>query len=346
MSDIPVPAPQPESIRERPSVNAPILFGIALSALIAAAAFALRAIPGVSVFSPMILAIVLGMAFHNVVGTPAAAKAGVAFAMRRILRFAIMLLGFQLTAQQIADVGFAGVAVIAASLIASFLFAIWAGRILGVEEKLTQLIAAGTSICGASAVIATNTVSQASDEDVAYAVVCVTMFGTIAMFVYPFLPDVLHLAPRAYGLWAGASIHEVAQVVAAAYQEGKSAGDYGTITKLTRVIMLAPTVMALGALAARKGKENASAPKPAPMPTFIAGFVAAMAVNSVFAIPPMPKGVIVMTTTFLLSLALAALGLETDIGKLRAKGTRPLMLCGAATIFIAVLSLMLVKAAG
>jgi len=323
-----------------------VLFGIALAGAIAAASFALRLLPGVSALSPMILSIVLGMGFHNIVGTPAGAKPGVVFSMRRILRFGIMLLGFQLTVQQIADVGLFGLAIIATSLIGCFLFASWAGTILGVETRLTQLIAAGTSICGASAVIATNTVTEAPDEDVAYAVVCVTMFGTIAMFLYPLLPGLLHLTPRSFGLWAGASIHEVAQVVAAAYQDGKSAGDYGTIAKLTRVIMLAPMVLALGAFAARKGSESTAARKSVPMPYFILGFVAAMAVNSLIVIPGGPKSAIVTATTFLLSLALAALGLETDFGKLKAKGMRPLMLCAVATIFIATLSLMLVKAVG
>ncbi|RAI25738.1 YeiH family protein, partial [Rhodoplanes serenus] len=89
---------------------------------------------------------------------------------------------------------------------------------LGVERKLAELIAAGTSICGASAVIATNTVTNAHDEDVAYAVACVTIFGSIAMFAYPFLAPLLGLGPHAFGLWTGASVHEIAQVVAAAYQ--------------------------------------------------------------------------------------------------------------------------------
>jgi uncharacterized integral membrane protein (TIGR00698 family) len=321
-----------------------VFFGIALAGMIALSAFALRSLPGVSALSPMILSIMLGMGFHNIVGTPAAARPGVVFAMRRILRFGIVLLGFQLTAEQIVDVGFAGVAIIAVSLIACFLFTSWAGGILGIEKKLTQLIAAGTSICGASAVIATNIVTDAPDEDVAYAVVCVTMFGTVAMVLYPLLPGLLHLAPRAYGLWAGASIHEVAQVVAASYQGGKSAGDYATIAKLTRVIMLAPMVLALGAMAAR-GRAGGKR-KSVPLPFFILGFLATMGINSLVAIPPMPKNLIVLATTFLLSLALAALGLETDLGRMRAKGARPLVLGGAATIFIAGLSLMLVKAAG
>jgi uncharacterized integral membrane protein (TIGR00698 family) len=316
--------------------------GVFLTILIATAALGMRALPGLSALSPLILAIVLGMAFHNLIGTPVRAEEGVKFALRRILRFAIILLGLQLTAEQIAQVGTAGIAVIALTLIATFLFTTWLGRLLGVEHKLAQLIAAGTSICGASAVIATNTVTDAHDEDVAYAVACVTVFGSIAMFVYPLLPGLLHLDPRAYGLWTGASIHEIAQVIAAAFQGGGQAGEFGTIAKLSRVAMLAPTVIALGLIVRRKSGGHGGAAH-APMPWFVLGFIALVAINSVVTVPAEAKAMIVAITTFLLSMALAAMGLETDIGKLRAKGLRPLALGAAAFLFIAAFSLMLVK---
>lgn len=334
-----------ESHPHRAPTASGIMPGLLLTALITAAAFGLRELPDVGTFSPLILAIVLGMLFHNAIGTPARAREGVTFALRKVLRFAIILLGLQLTAAQIAEVGANGLAVIALTLIATFLFTTWAGRLLGVEKKLTQLIAAGTSICGASAVIATNTVTNAHDEDVAYAVACVTVFGSIAMFAYPLLPGLLHLDPRAFGLWSGASIHEIAQVVAAAYQDGQQAGEFGTIAKLSRVAMLAPMVIALGLIAARRNRKAgaAHATGRAPMPWFVLGFVAMVGLNSVVTIPPEMRSVIVTVTTILLSMALAAMGLETDIRKLRAKGLRPLMLGAAAFLFIAGFSLLLVK---
>jgi uncharacterized integral membrane protein (TIGR00698 family) len=261
------------------------------------------------------------------------------------LRFAIILLGLQLTAQQVIEVGATGIAVIALTLVATFLFTTWLGRLLGVDRKLSQLIAAGTSICGASAVIATNTVTQAHDEDVAYAVACVTVFGSIAMFAYPLLPVFLHLDARAFGLWSGASIHEIAQVVAAAFQDGKQAGEFATIAKLSRVMMLAPTVIVLGLLAVRQASRHGHAHSRAkpPLPWFVLGFVALVIVNSVVTVPPQARAVIVPATAFLLSMALAAMGLETDIAKLKAKGVRPFFLGLSAFIFIAGFSLMLVK---
>lgn len=322
-----------------------IVPGVVLSAALAVFAFQLHNIPALGIFSPMIMAIPLGIGFHNLIGTPPRAVAGVKFSLRRILRFAIILLGLQLTAQQVVEVGGTGVAIIAATLIATFIATKWFGRVLGVERKLAELIAAGTSICGASAVIATNTVTKAADEDVAYAVACVTVFGSIAMFLYPALPGVLHLAPRAYGLWAGASIHEIAQVVAAAFQDGGSSGQFGTIAKLTRVSMLAPVVIVLGLMAARRG-EHTQGNATAPIPYFVLGFVALVILNSLVAVPPHIKADIVLLTTFLLSLSLAAMGLETDIRKLAAKGLRPLALGAMSWLFIAVFSLGLVKAFG
>ncbi len=241
-----------------PGLLATILPGILLTAAIAGSAFALHDVPGVAAFSPMILAIAIGIAFHNLIGTPRRARAGVAFSLRRILRFAIILLGLQLTAEQVVSVGPSGLAVILTTLFATFTFTKWLGRMLGIEPKLVELIAAGTSICGASAVVATNTVTDAPDEDVAYAVACVTVFGSIAMFVYPMLPGLLHLTPHSFGLWAGSSIHEIAQVVAASYQDGKLSGDFATIAKLSRVMMLAPVVIGLG-FAARAGAARDTA---------------------------------------------------------------------------------------
>jgi uncharacterized integral membrane protein (TIGR00698 family) len=314
--------------------------GVFLAALISAAAFGLHELPGITALSPLILSILLGIAFHNLVGTPARAQDGVGFALKRILRFAIILLGLQLTAVQIADVGTTGLAVIALTLVATCLFTTWFGQLLGVERKLAQLIAAGTSICGASAVIATNTVTDAHDEDVAYAVACVTVFGSMAMFAYPLLPGLLHLDPRAYGLWSGASIHEIAQVIAAAFQDGRQAGEFGTIAKLSRVALLAPVVITLGLNASRRGPRTQVR---APIPWFVLGFIVLVALNSVIVIPADARTVIVGVTTFLLSMALAAMGLSTDIAKLRAKGLRPLALGAAAFLFIATFSLMLVK---
>jgi uncharacterized integral membrane protein (TIGR00698 family) len=339
-------SPSLRTDRAQPGLIAGVAPGLALTAAIVALAYAIRRVPGVDAFSPMIIAILLGIVFHNLVGTPARARAGVVFSLRRILRLAIILLGLQLTAGQVVAVGGTGIAIIVATLVATFTLTKAMGRMLGVERRLAELIAAGTSVCGASAVIATNTVTRGSDEDVAYAVACVTVFGTLSMFLYPTLGTLLQLDMHHYGLWAGSSIHEIAQVVAAAFQHGREAGDAGTIAKLSRVMLLAPLVMTLGIVAARGGRSGAKADGKAPMPWFVLGFIAMIGLNSVGVVPAEATHAVTPVTTFLLTMALAAMGLETDIRKLRAKGMRPLALGALSWLFISAFSLALILAMG
>jgi uncharacterized integral membrane protein (TIGR00698 family) len=333
----------PPSVTPRPAFlnYAP---GLAMTVGVACAAFALRLLPGVSVFSPVILSILIGVALKNVAGAPAAARPGIAFSLRRILRFAIVLLGLQLSIGQVLSIGASGLTLLVGLVLTTLLMTKVLGRVLGVEAPLAELIAVGTSICGAGAIIAANAATQARDEDTAYAVACVTVFGTIAMFAYPLALGVIHLSAHEYGLWAGASIHEVAQVVAAAYQGGKEAGDLGTIAKLARVLMLAPMVLALGAAARMRGGSAAGKVKP-PVPWFVFGFLALVVLNSVGWVPVGIKGALVASTPFLLSVAVAAMGLETDIRKLRAEGLRPLALGALASLFISGAALLFVRLA-
>ncbi|MEZ5939220.1 MAG: YeiH family protein [Hyphomonadaceae bacterium] len=344
-------APRPDPARKHPALAGfpgaliPALPGLALCAAIAGLAFVLRGLPGMAILSPMILSTLIGMTLHNLVGAPAWAKPGVKISLRPILRIGIILLGLQIMASQVMQVGWTGVGVIAATLLATFAFTKWLGARMGVERKMAELIAAGTSICGASAVIATNTVTEGKDEDVAYAVACVTVFGSLSIFLYPVLPGLLHLGPHAFGLWAGASIHEVAQVIGAAFQDGPVAGETATVAKLTRVMMLAPLVIGLGVVASRRAAHAPGGTKRAapPMPWFVLGFIAMMVLNSAVHIPASVKSVTTPATAFLLSMALAAMGLETDFRKLKAEGWKPLALAAIAWIFISVFSLALIS---
>lgn len=319
-----------------------IIPGIALAGAIALVARWFHMLPGIASFSPMILAITIGILMRNLVGTPSFAAAGIAFSMRRLLRAAIVLLGFQITLTQLAAVGAKGLLIVIVTLVATFAFTLAAGRVLRVDRKLTELIAAGTSICGASAVVATNSVTGASDEDVAYAIACVTIFGSIAMFVYPVLPHLLHLDGGAYGLWSGASIHEIAQVAAASFQNSQRAGEIATVTKLARVMLLAPVVLALS-IVPRGTSGRSTRP---PLPWFAIGFVAVAVFNSVAMLPAEVRGATVTLSTFLLTVALAAMGLETDVSRLYAQGLRPAILGALAFLFIATFSLALIKLTG
>ena len=310
--------------------------GLALCGAIALAAFGLRWLPGLSALSPLILAMVIGVAVRNFASAPSIARPGIVFAIRRLLRWGVALLGLQMTVGKIAAIGVNGAAIIVLVVVGTLAATVALGRLFGVERRLAQLIAVGTSICGASAVIGANTVVEAHDEDVAYSVACVTVFGTLSMVAYPLLLPLIGLGPHEFGMWAGASIHEVAQVVGAAFQGGPLAGEVGTAVKLGRVVMLAPVVLALGFMVA-KGRRGS-----APKPWFVLAFVVFAAIASLGVVPPQVSAVTPVVTQVLLTIALAAMGLETDVRKLRAKGWRPLALAAAATLFIAVFSLGLV----
>jgi uncharacterized integral membrane protein (TIGR00698 family) len=317
--------------------------GIALAAVLAWLARWLHGIPAIGGISALMLAIILGMMIRNTAGVPKAMQEGIRFSMRRLLRLAIMLLGFQISLNQIRQVGGVGFAIVLATLVGTFLFTLWLGRRLGVDPKVTELIAAGTSICGASAVVATNTVTEGSDEDVAYAIAVITALGTISILLYPLASAAIGMPAASYGLWTGASIHEIAQVIAAAFQGGSVSAQFGAISKLSRVVLLAPVVFTLGYLAARRRSAEGN-PAKVPTPWFLVGFLVMIAVNSSGVLGKSWTSALVTANQFLLAVALAAMGLETSVAKLRAAGLRPFLLGSGAWMFISVVSLALIRA--
>jgi len=217
------------------------------------------------------------------------------------------------------------------------------GKMLGLNHKLVKLIAAGTSICGASAVIAANTVVDSSDEDVAYAIAIVTAFGTISMIAYPLLPVLLNLSPQAFGIWCGVSIHEIAQVVAAGFQLGNAGGEAAVIIKLARILFLIPMVFLLGSSYLSNHKDKAKQSQ-LPIPWFMAYFILLMGINSMQILPDNLKSLIIQGNQFLLTMSLVAMGLVTSINKLKQVGIKPLYLASASSLFISSVSLLLIKA--
>jgi uncharacterized integral membrane protein (TIGR00698 family) len=201
-------------------------------------------------------------------------------------------------------------------------------------------MAAGTAICGASAIIASNEIVRGSEEDVAFTLISVTFFGTIAMFVYPLIGGWLDLGSTAYGLWAGASIHEVAQVVAATFERGAVAAEYGTIAKLGRVAMLPHGLLFLSALMAREQPACQRIRDTHSVPIFIFGFVAAVAVTSLGILPSWLVQGCSASAPFLLIVAVTALGLMTSFAKLGSHGFRPILLGAGAALTIAAVGLI------
>jgi uncharacterized integral membrane protein (TIGR00698 family) len=321
-----------------------LLPGLALTATIAASAMLFRAYSGIGALSPLILSIIIGMVVGNLIQPPAACRPGMAFSLKRLLRFGIILLGLQITLSQVLSLGLGGLITVTLTLAVSFLAIMGAGRALGVDRRLTGLIASGTSVCGASAVIAANAAVRGRDEDVAYAVACVTIFGSISMLAYPLLMGPLHLDATAYGLWSGATIHEVAQVVAATFQAGDLAGQYGTIGKLARVMLLAPLVLTLAlTVFKRPAGEKAAG---SPFPWFVIGFLLMVALNSAASLPSEIREIASQAATFLLATGLAAMGLQTQVRQLAARGLRPLALGAFGWLFISGFGYLMVKLTG
>lgn len=322
-----------------------LLPGLALVGALSACGYGLRLVPALAVLSPMILGIVVGMVFANLRAIPASAVEGVRFAGKTLLRLAVALLGLQITLAQVASLGLAGFAVAAGALFSTFFVTLWLGERMGVPPALSALIAAGSSICGASAIAAADAQIHARDEDVAYAVSCVTIFGTILMFAFPLLMPVFGLDATRFGAWSGAAIHEVAQVVGAGVQGGEEALTIAVVIKLCRVLMLAPLLIVMGMMAKRfrPAEGAAAAAKPVLVPLFLVGFIAIMLANSAGVVPVALHDGLVGLTPVLLTLALTALGLGTNLAKLRALGAKPLILGGAATLWISGVSLILAR---
>lgn len=314
-----------------------LLPGLLLATAIAAIAVSPKLIWPVPIINPIVIAVVLGMSVSALIGVPASAKPGLAFASKTLLRISIVLLGLQLTFGELVKVGAIAVVLCAFVLVATFLFTKWLGRFLNIDSDLAELLASGTAVCGASAVIATNTLTRASDSDVAYALGCITIFGTLSILTYPFVMTGLGLTPELYALWTGASVHEVAQVVAASSQGGPEAVILATVVKLARVLMLAPLILIISAM--RHIAQPASG-RTQLFPWFIVGFVLLIIIGSAFEVPSQIRQAAGTVTTFIFTIALAALGISTHFRSLTARGWRPVFVAAGAWLFVSTLALL------
>jgi uncharacterized integral membrane protein (TIGR00698 family) len=324
----------------------PGLFGVAVLAPLAMAVAELPWLKSHGL-SALTVAIVLGMVIGNTVYPRAAGVAapGVLFAKQALLRAGIVLYGLRLTFQDIAHVGVAGVVIDALVLSSTFALSWWLGtRIFKLDRTTALLIGAGSSICGAAAVMAAEPVIRGRAEQVTVAVSTVVVFGTVAIFLYPALYAVgAHfsgggLSSTAYGVYAGSTIHEVAQVVAAGRAVGESAANTAVITKMVRVMMLAPFLIGLSAYLSRNPEqgpacaaEPVAAKRAVVIPWFALGFVAVAGVNSLAWLPAGVVSRALDVDTWLLAMAMAALGLTTHVSAIRAAGIKPLAL--AAVLF-------------
>jgi uncharacterized integral membrane protein (TIGR00698 family) len=280
-------------------------------------------------FSPLVIGIVLGIIYANTISTqiPKKWNSGIVFSSKKILRFAIVLYGFRLTFQEIINIGGDGFLVSLIMLSSTMIIGSYIGvKLFKMDKDTSILTASGASVCGAAAVLATEPVLKASEYKTAIAVSMVVLFGTISMFLYPILYETiikdatgfLHMTPREFGIYIGSSVHEVAQVVAipaSIPNSNDSMAHSAIIVKMTRVILIAPMLIILSLILSIK---NSSSNKvKVVVPWFAIYFILVTAFNSFHILPIYLVEIINKIDTFLLTMAMSALGMTTVFSKFK-----------------------------
>jgi uncharacterized integral membrane protein (TIGR00698 family) len=312
--------------------------GLVLAGAIAAAGIWGAGLPALQHLgiSALTLAIVIGIVLGNSVFPRVAPHTGegVEFAKARLLRLGIILFGFRITFQDIGQIGWAGILIDVLVIAATFTLAVQLGtRVFGLDKQTAMLIGAGSSICGAAAVMATEPVVRGQAHKVSVAVATVVIFGTLGMFIYPLLYPHLGLSETGYGLYAGSTIHEVAQVVVAGRSVSEHAAAFAVIEKMLRVMMLAPFLVILSNRVKGEG-EAASGKGKITIPWFAVLFIVAAGLNSLHLLPSGVVSAILAVDTVLLAMAMAALGLRTHVGAIRQAGAKPILLASILFLFL------------
>ena len=325
--------------------------GVALSVALAQLSIAVGKSSIGSHVSPLLWATIFGMAYGNLLHKSEAKQAlstGIKFAKGRLLRLGIILYGFKITLQQIAGIGMPGLLTDMFMVASTLALGIGLGtKVLKLDEPTSTLIGSGAAICGCSAVLATQPVVGGESHQVSAAVGTVVLGGTLSMFLYPIMYKCIPFlanSPQLMGIYTGSTIHEIAGVVAAGNAMGGDVAFTAVVTKLARVLLLAPALTTLSWIKNRKCiAEAKAAGHPVPkneckltLPWFAFGFIGVSALNSVMSFPaPLVKAA-GKTSAFALVCAMAALGVESDLKEIRKLGSRPLILATALWGWLAV----------
>lgn len=322
--------------------KAGLLHGVLFMALFACAAFFIaqaKVMRDLS-FSPLIIGILLGMIYANSLRShlPETWVPGIQFSSKKILRLGIILYGFRLTFQNVLEVGLAGILVDCVIVTVTILGGVGIGRLLKMDRDTALLTSIGSGICGAAAVLGAEATLRTKPYKTAVAVATVVIFGTIAMFVYPvaYRSGILGLTPVQTGVYAGSTLHEVAHAVGAGNAMGSEIADVAIIVKMIRVMLLVPVLLILGWWGARrmKGKGEEGGKGKVAVPWFALGFLAVIGFNSLNLLPAGLVSWINEFDTFLLTMAMCALGAETSFDKFKKAGAKPFILAFCLWIWL------------
>ena len=319
-----------------------MLHGILLIALFSCAAFYIGDFPFFKKlsFSPLIIGIILGMLYANSLRNrlPAAWVPGILFSSKQLLRLGIILYGFRLTFQNIVEVGLPAILIDAIIVTVTIIGGVWIGKLLKMDKSVALLTSVGSGICGAAAILGAEATIKSKPYKTAVAVSTVVIFGTISMFLYPVLyrNGIVDLTPGQMGLYTGSTLHEVAHVVGAGNAMGKDISDAAIIVKMIRVIMLVPALLVISfSIARARARMKAKARRQQldqnnsgkiTIPWFALGFLAVIGFNSFDLLPQNLIDFINNLDTFLLTMAMTALGAETSIEKFKKAGSKPFVL--------------------
>ncbi len=308
--------------------------GFAIALIIAAIAKLVESLLPVHVIGASVIALFFGMFLNGYVSRHAVFKPGLKFTSKKVLKFAIILLGASLSIGTVLHVGKLSLTVMLFTLLTCFGGGYIVGRLLGLNWRLSNLISAGTGICGGSAIAAIAPVIDAEDRDIAYAMSATFLFDIAMILLFPILGRMLGLSDTAYGLWAGTAVNDTSSVVAAGYAYSEAAGDFATMVKLTRTLSIIPTVLIFAAIQVRILRKEAVSAEVSLgkrvnvlslFPWFIAGFIALAIINSLGFIPAALSSGAKEVSKFLMVAALAAIGLGTSFKEMKKSGIAPMI---------------------
>lgn len=293
-----------------------------------------------------VFGIMLGIILNNTLGKPDITSKGIMFTSKKILTWAIVVLGAGLSLTQVLETGLSSFSVTVFTLSAAFITAYGVGRLLGIPYKLKTLIGVGTAICGGSAIAAIAPIIEADDMDIAYSISTIFLFNIIAVLIFPPLGHLLGFSDKAFGLWAGTAINDTSSVVAAGYAFSNEAGAYATIVKLTRTTMIIPISLIFAFITAYKKKKESQKDSKVNysfkkiFPWFIIWFLIASLLNTLGIFKGNSIIYINIIGKFMIVMALSAIGLNTDFKKMIKNGIKPILLGLIVWISVAGVSIL------
>jgi uncharacterized integral membrane protein (TIGR00698 family) len=293
-------------------------------------------------FVPLIGGPVFGILLGMIIAywrRPAIYEEGITFASKNILQASIILLGFEMNLFNVFKVGSQSLYIMIFTLSAAFISAWLVGKYLKLPGNMSILIGVGTAICGGSAIAATAPVISANDKDVAYSISTIFLFNIAAVFIFPFMGHLLGMNDMGFGMWAGTAINDTSSVVAAGYSYSHEAGNFATIVKLTRALMIVPVTLTLALIIARKKTNTGNLGIVKIFPWFILGFLAASIINTTGFIPRFICEFLSQTGKFFIVMAMAAIGLKTHLKHIFSNGVRPILLGLFCWLAVALVSL-------